>query len=355
MTLPILPGTAPPSADSAPAYLALHRSGELTRRAAHAVAALACCNHCPRRCGANRLGGETGECAMGRHARVASYGPHHGEEDVLRGRAPPGHPPGTRRAPAGHPPKAGRGSRVAGRGSGSGTIFFLQCNLHCVFCQNFDISHGAGGRALPPESLAEVLLELQALGCHNLNFVTPSHVVPQILEALPLAIEQGLRLPLVYNTSAYDALETLRLLDGVVDVYLPDLKLWDPAVARRYLDAEDYPQVARAALREMHRQVGVLQVDEHGLARRGVLVRHLVMPGGVAGTREAMAFLARELSPDTYVNLMAQYHPAGQVSPRTCGEIARRITSAEFAAALEAARECGLHRFDGARAGPCGP
>jgi putative pyruvate formate lyase activating enzyme len=321
---------ARPPADFEPAYLALQRSGELARRAARAIAALACCNHCPRRCGANRLGGETGECATGRHARVVSYGPHHGEEDVLRGRAP------------------------AEGGSGSGTIFFLQCNLHCVFCQNFDISHGAGGRALPPEGFAEVLLELQALGCHNLNFVTPSHVVPQILEALPLAIEHGLRLPLVYNTSAYDAIETLRLLDGVVDVYMPDLKLWDPELARRYLDAEDYPAVARAALREMHRQVGVLQVDEHGLARRGVLVRHLVMPGGVAGTRDAMAFLAHELSPDTYVNLMPQYHPAGEVSPHTCGEIARRITPEEFAEALDAARECGLHRFDEARAGPCG-
>ncbi len=305
----------PMAADAPPAYLALHERGELAERAALAIAGLARCRGCPRRCEANRLAGETGECATGRQARVASYGPHHGEEDVLSG------------------------------WDGSGTIFFGQCNLHCVFCQNFDISHGADVPAIPASRLAATMLELQERGCHNVNLVTPSHVVPQILEALPLAIARGLRLPLVYNTSGYDAVETLRLLDGVVDVYMPDLKVWESAAARRYLGAEDYPEAARAALREMHRQVGDLRLDERGLARRGLLVRHLVMPGGVAGTGPALAFLASALSPDTYVNLMAQYRPAGRVSPATYGEIARRVSAEELAEARAAARASGLHRF----------
>jgi putative pyruvate formate lyase activating enzyme len=305
-----------PAADFEPAYLALHRRGELVRRAERAVASLESCRTCPHLCEANRLAGETGTCGTGRYAGVSSCGPHHGEEDVLRGRA------------------------------GSGTIFFAQCNLHCVFCQNYDISHGDTGRVATSRELAGAMLGLQALGCHNINFVTPSHVVPQILEALPEAVDGGLNLPLVYNTSGYDSLETLRMLEGVVDVYMPDFKMWDPAAARLYLHAEDYPDVARAALREMHRQVGVLRLDERGLARRGVLVRHLVLPAGLAGTPHVMAFLARELSPDTYVNLMAQYHPAGEVGPGRFGEMARRITRDEFAEALVAARSEGLHRFD---------
>jgi len=310
-------GAAPP--DPEPSYLALHRRGELARRAASALAALAACRLCPRGCGADRLRGEHGTCETGRHARVASHGPHHGEEDVLRGRG------------------------------GSGTIFFAQCNLHCVFCQNHDISHTACGTPLPPGRLAEVMLELQDLGCHNVNLVTPSHVVAQILEALPRAVDGGLRLPLVYNTSGYDTVETLRLLEGVVDVYLADFKLWDPDAARHYLHAQDYPEVARAALREMHRQVGALSLDERGLARHGVLVRHLVMPGGVAGTRDVAGFLARELSPDTYLNLMAQYHPAGEVTGGAFPGIARCATREEIAAAREDAGAAGLHRF--ARAG----
>jgi putative pyruvate formate lyase activating enzyme len=191
-----------------------------------------------------------------------------------------------------------------------------------------------------------MMLELQALGCHNINFVTPEHVVPQILEALPAAVEGGLRLPIVYNTSAYDSLESLHHMDGVVDIYMPDFKIWDARLALKYLLAKDYPEAARRAIKEMHRQVGELKMDEHSLARRGVLVRHLVMPGGVAGTRDVMRFLARELSPHTYVNLMAQYYPAGKVTAEKFGDINRRITRQEHTNAVAAAKEAGLHRFD---------
>jgi putative pyruvate formate lyase activating enzyme len=299
-----------------PAYLNLYRSGELQRRVVDALAELAHCEMCPRACGADRAAGETGTCRIGRYARVASCFPHHGEEDCLRG------------------------------WNGSGTVFFAQCNLRCVFCQNFDISQDGWFPETSSERLAECMLELQTLGCHNINFVTPTHVVPQILEALLLAATSGLRLPLVYNSSGYDSVETLRRLDGIVDIYMPDFKIWDEDQAEKYLHARDYPAVARAALLEMHSQVGVLELDEQGIARRGVLVRHLVMPEGVSGTAAMADFLARELSPDTYLNLMAQYRPAGQVSRAALSEINRRITTGEYTEALAAARSAGLHRFD---------
>jgi putative pyruvate formate lyase activating enzyme len=229
---------------------------------------------------------------------------------------------------------------------GSGTIFFTQCNLRCVFCQNYDISHQVTGTEVGPARLAELMLFLQEQGVHNINFVTPSHVVPQILEALPLAIEAGLRLPLVYNTSGFDTVETLKLLDGIVDIYMPDFKIWDSKVALRYMATKDYPSVAKRALKEMHRQVGVLKVDENGLALRGVLVRHLVMPENLSGTAEIMNFLAQELSTDTYINIMAQYHPAGKVNATDYPEINRRITHEEFRKAYEVAEEAGLWRFD---------
>jgi putative pyruvate formate lyase activating enzyme len=229
---------------------------------------------------------------------------------------------------------------------GSGTIFFSWCNLRCVFCQNYDISQEGVGAELNGRQIAEMMLRLQDMGCHNINFVTPEHVVPQILEALPLAIERGLSLPLVYNTSAYDSLRTLKLLDGVVDIYMPDFKIWDEKYALRFLKARDYPQTARRALKEMHRQVGVLKTDEIGLARRGVLVRHLVMPGNIAGTPAIMKFLAEELSADTYINLMDQYYPAGRVNARSYGEINRRLQTFEFETAMQSARDVGLWRFD---------
>ena len=298
-----------------PAYLGLSLA-ELRRRAAGAIEGLRSCTACPRDCRVNRLANETAVCKSGRFARVASHFAHRGEEDCLRG------------------------SR------GSGTIFFSWCNLRCVFCQNFDISQqGVGADTLPGE-LADMMLELQERGCHNINLVTPEHVVPQILEALPHAVERGLRLPIVYNTSAYDALESLRLLDGIVDIYMPDFKFWDRELSLAYLRARDYPEVARAAIREMHRQVGDLVIGDDGLARRGLLVRHLVMPGGIAGTQEVMRFLAEEISKDTYVNVMDQYCPAWRVSREQFREINRRITRAEYEEAVRVTREAGLHRLD---------
>ncbi len=299
-----------------PAYLAMHRSGVLQQRATQAIADLSQCKACPRQCGVNRLENETGVCKTGRHPIVSSYFPHMGEEDCLRG------------------------------WRGSGTIFFSMCNLRCVFCQNFDISQEGHGSITPPERLASMMLELQAVGCHNINFVTPEHNVPQVLEAMVLAIEGGLRLPLVYNTSAYDSLESLRLLDGIVDIYMPDFKIWDPEHSKRYLKAKDYPHVARAAIVEMHRQVGALTFDQHGLALRGVLIRHLVMPEGLAGSSEIMHFLAQEVSPDTFVNIMRQYRPSGKVNAEEYPEIDRRISHQEYEQAFIAARQAGLWRFD---------
>jgi putative pyruvate formate lyase activating enzyme len=294
----------------------LYRSGELQRRAHEAVASLVDCRVCPRDCGVNRLAGKTAVCKSGRYAIVSSYFPHFGEEDPLRGQ------------------------------NGSGTIFFSMCNLRCVFCQNYDISQLKSGVEANPELLAQMMLELQGMGCHNINFVTPEHVVPQVLEALPLAIELGLRLPIVYNTSAYDSMDSLRLMDGVVDIYMPDFKFWDPRLSLRYLKARDYPEAARNALIEMHRQVGVLKMDENGLAKRGVLVRHLVMPGEIAGTAKIMRFLAEELSPDTYVNIMDQYRPEAKVSAKKYEEINRRISSLELQQANNAAKAARLWRID---------
>lgn len=299
-------------ADFEPAYLALHRRGELRVRARRAIDLLAECRLCPRACEADRTAGKTGTCKTGRLARVASAFPHHGEENPLRG------------------------------WNGSGTIFFTMCNLRCVFCQNYDISQADRGQEVSAQQLAEKMLALQGAGCHNINWVTPSHVVPQALEALCMAVEAGLRIPIVYNTSAYDTREALQLLDGVVDIYMPDFKFWDPEQARRYMAAPDYPEVARQALLEMHRQVGDLQIDPSGLARRGLLVRHLVMPDGEDDTRAILTFLAESLSPDTYVNVMAQYHPAGKVSSDRYAEINRRVLPAEYSAAVKKAESLGL-------------
>jgi putative pyruvate formate lyase activating enzyme len=220
-----------------------------------------------------------------------------------------------------------------------------------VFCQNWEISHGLEGEEVPARRLADLMLGLQRAGCHNLNWVTPSHVVPPVLEALDLAAREGLRLPVVYNSSGYDSLGTLRALEGVVDIYMPDFKFWDPCVGARLAQASDYPEAARQAIREMHRQVGELVLDDQGLARRGLLVRHLVMPGGLAGTGEIARWLAREISPRTYVNLMAQYHPDGDVlAPSRRSEfpdLARGIRDEEYRQAFREARAAGLCRFDG--------
>ena len=297
-----------------PACLATHRDGTLAQRIARAVDALDNCTLCPRRCNVNRNAGQTGFCGIGRQAVVASYGPHHGEEAVLSGRY------------------------------GSGTIFFSGCNLRCLFCQNHDISHGDEGEAVTPQRLAAIMLELQQAQCHNINLVTPSHVIPQVLEALPYAIDGGLLLPLVFNTSAYDRVETIQLLDGIVDIYLPDFKFGVDIPALYYCKAPDYPQVARSAIREMHRQVGDLRVSAHNRAVRGLLVRHLVMPEGAAGTPAVMRFLAGDISPQTYVNIMNQYHPCGDLDATP--ELRRTVTPEEYDEALACAREAGLSRFD---------
>jgi putative pyruvate formate lyase activating enzyme len=220
------------------------------------------------------------------------------------------------------------------------------CNLRCVFCQNYDTSQAERGPEASPQRLAGMMLELQAAGCHNINFVTPEHVVPQIIESLAIAAERGLRLPIVYNTSAYDSLDSLQLLEGIVDIYMPDFKFWDGKTSLQYVKAKDYPDAARRNIREMHRQTGALKCDEQGLAKRGVLVRHLVMPSGIAGTESIMDFLAREVSADTYVNVMSQYYPAGRVSVAQFAEINRHVSSAEYAGALEAARRTGLWRIE---------
>jgi putative pyruvate formate lyase activating enzyme len=287
---------------------------ELEQRAVEAHALLGeRCVVCPRGCKVDRRADVAGLCAIGRHAVVASYFPHFGEENCLRGRR------------------------------GSGTIFFSGCNLRCVFCQNHDISWEVRGELVTPERLAEMMIELQAMGCHNINWVTPEHVVPQILEALPLAIAHDLRLPIVYNTSAYDSLDSLRLMEGIVDVYMPDFKVWTTEAARRYLKRADYPDVARETIVEMNRQVGDLVLDEHGMARRGLILRHLIMPGLVEETEAILRFVAEELGTGTYVNLMAQYYVSGKVGRNgQYEEISRSIHREEYEQALALAHELGL-------------
>jgi len=301
-----------------PRYLELHERGELRARAYAAQEELIDCHACPRECGVDRSASEVGVCRIGRAARVSSAFAHLGEEDCLRG------------------------------WRGSGTIFFTGCNLRCVFCQNHDISQAPGGKELGAERIADLALALQRAGCHNINLVTPEHVVPQVIEAIVVAVERGLRLPIVYNTSAYDSLESLRLLDGIVDIYMPDFKVWGSSTAKRLLLAPDYPDVARRAIREMFRQVGDLALDAKGLARRGVLLRHLVMPNHLEESAKIFTWVAANLSPDTFVNIMDQYRPAWRVveKPDKYGEIGRPLHSGELETAVEAARRAGLHRFD---------
>lgn len=302
--------------DFRPAYLAAGRPAELRARAAAAVAALQACSACPRRCGVNRLADETGTCCIGRHARVSSAFPHFGEENCLRG------------------------------AHGSGTIFFAGCNLGCVFCQNCDISQQLDGREYEAETIAEMMLALQSEGCHNINLVTPEHVVPQVLAALTLAVDNGLHLPIVYNTSAYDAVESLQLLDGIVDIYMPDFKLWSVAAGARYLHAGDYAENARLAIAEMHRQVGDLRFTPNGVACRGVLVRHLIMPGLLDESAAIFRWLRDAVSRDTYVNIMGQYRPANGVGPAQFKEINRPVTAEEMSTANRLARTAGLWRFE---------
>jgi len=272
---------------------------------------------CPRSCGVNRLAGDVGKCRTPRDAMVSSYGPHFGEESLLVGRY------------------------------GSGTIFFTNCNLTCLFCQNYRVSQLGQGQKVSKEELAYIMLSLQARGSHNINLVSPTHVVPQILEALEVAVESGLHLPLVYNSGGYDSVGTLRMLDGIVDIYMPDMKYDDEETARELSGIENYPEVNKTSIKEMHRQTGDLDINQEGVAQRGLLVRHLVLPHGLAGTKGIVDFLSREISRNTYVNIMAQYHPCYKALQIPA--LGWRISSAEFQEALSLAQEAGLSRLDKVR------
>ena len=297
-----------------PAYTKLLQSGELRSKVVEAYRRLGECSGCAHMCGVNRLEGALGICRTGERAKVSSYGPHLGEENPLRG------------------------------WRGSGTIFFSRCNLRCQFCQNYDISQSDSGQEVEPEELAATMLELQARGCHNINFVSPSHVVPQILAGVLIAAQAGLQLALVYNTGGYDSLESLELLDGVIDIYMPDMKYASRQIARHYSKIRNYPQVNQAAVKEMHRQVGDLEIDKRGIATRGLLVRHLVLPFRLAGTGKIVQFLAEEISTNTYLNLMDQYRPAHKA--RQYPKLNRPITIQEYAEAVKLAHAAGLHRLD---------
>ena len=297
-----------------PSYLELYRNGELEVRAEKALELMRSCNLCPRECGVNRLAGETGFCMTGRKARIASFNAHFGEEAPLVGEC------------------------------GSGTIFVSSCNLLCTFCQNYDISHLSEGVEVESEQMATMMIQLAERGCHNINFVTPTHVVPQILKALILAVKDGLRVPLVYNSGGYDRKETLALLDGIFDIYMPDFKFWDEKWADLFCKAGDYRQVAIEAIKEMHDQVGDLVINENGIAVRGLLVRHLVMPNRVAGTKKIMQFLAKEISLNTYINIMDQYRPCGTANEHGC--ISRRLNAQEYKYAVDEAKRAGLTRLD---------
>lgn len=297
-----------------PAYIGAHNRGLLKEKVCQTNEILKACTLCPRACGVNRLSGEKGICQTGEHAIVSSFAPHFGEESPLVGQ------------------------------HGSGTIFFAGCNLLCIFCQNYDISHEREGMEFSSDDLAKAMLSLQDRGCPNINFVTPTHVVPQILAGVDKAADGGLRIPLVYNSSGFDRVDTLAILEGVFDIYMPDFKFWDSRVAEELSSAPDYPEVAREALKEMHRQVGDLVLNGQGIAQRGLLIRHLVLPEGLAGTRGVMRFLAKEISTNSYVNIMPQYRPCGRASEVPA--LSRGITDQEFEKAIEMAQEEGVTRLD---------
>jgi putative pyruvate formate lyase activating enzyme len=273
------------------------------------------CRLCPRRCGVNRLEGETGFCRTGAKPVISSWGPHFGEERPLVGRY------------------------------GSGTIFFTYCNLGCIYCQNWTISHLGEGEETTVERLSSIMLMLQSQGCHNINLVTPTHQTPMIVEALLIAKEKGLEIPIVYNCGGYESLETLKLLEGIIDIYMPDIKYMSEEYAKRYSFAPDYPEVVKVAVKEMHRQVGDLRIDKRGIAVRGLLVRHLVLPNNIAGTEEVVRFIAEEISKDTYVNIMDQYRPCYKAYEHP--ELSRRISRKEYDDAIKSALRAGLRRIDG--------
>lgn len=298
-----------------PAYLQAEKEGILKQRVEALMAYYENCHLCPRNCRVNRLKGQTGVCRATARVKVSSAFPHFGEEAPLVGQR------------------------------GSGTIFFANCSLRCVYCQNYTISLYGEGVEISDDQLAEIMLKVQSFGCHNINLVTPTHYVPSIIRAVHLACQRGLKIPLVYNTGGYDNPEMIQLLDGIVDIYLPDLKYSDPAQAATYSEgAYNYPYYAKLAIKEMHRQVGDLVVDERGIAKRGLILRHLVLPNNVGGTKEVIRFIAEELSPMTYVNLMDQYRPEHRA--KEFPAISRRLKREEFQEALKWARQYGLKRLD---------
>jgi len=305
------PGSSPPAGKFEPGYIRMARDGRLKSLDQELWKLFGECRLCPRRCGANRLKGEKGICSSTSRLKISSAGPHFGEERPLVGRG------------------------------GSGTVFFSNCNLLCCFCQNWQINHRGDGDYATHEDLARMMLDLQRRGCHNINLVTPTHVVPHIIRALRIAIDDGLRVPLVYNTGGYDDLEIIRMLDGIVDIYLPDFKYMDGKMAAKYSNGvSDYPEVAAAVIKEMHRQVGLLRTDRNGIAQRGLIIRHLVMPDNIAGTDRFVQWVARELSPETRVNIMAQYRPMHRAFDYP--EIARRITPEEWERAITWGKDAGL-------------
>jgi putative pyruvate formate lyase activating enzyme len=297
-----------------PSYLQLYKEGQLLKRVEKAINLLKKCSLCPRQCAVDRSNNEKGFCQTGRRAKVASYNAHFGEEAPLVGRF------------------------------GSGTIFFSFCNLGCSFCQNYEISHLGEGIEMGAKDLAAIMIALQNKGCHNINLVTPTHVVPQILEALLLAVGNGLHIPIVYNSGGYERAETLKLLEGIIDIYMPDFKFWDKKWADRYCSASDYREMAVNAFKEMYAQVGDLKIDKNGIAERGLLVRHLVMPRGIAGTKDIMEFLSKEISDNTYVNVMDQYRPCGTAYKDEY--LNNRISVEEYSVALKRAHNAGLKRLD---------
>lgn len=296
-------------------YVELYRSGELDKRAEKLYKILESCSLCPRKCRVNRLKGENGYCRVGTLPRVSSFGPHFGEEPPLVGRF------------------------------GSGTIFFTNCNLSCQFCQNYEISQLGVGKEISIEELADQMLALQKARCHNINFVTPTHFVPQIISALRIATARGLTLPLVYNCGGYESVETLYLLEGIIDIYMPDAKYGGEEEARKYSNAPSYPQVMKKALKEMHRQVGDLKIDRNGIARQGLLIRHLILPRNLAGTLDVLRFIAEDISRDTYVNIMDQYRPCYKAFDFPL--LSRRITGKEYAFAVDIAASLGLRNQNG--------
>lgn len=293
-----------------PRYLALLANGALKKKADMLMSQLEDCTICPHHCQVNRSGGQLGYCHAGSDAEISGYGPHFGEETPLVGKC------------------------------GSGTLFFSHCNLGCVYCQNWDTSHNEG-KKLSPRELADIMLKLQSQGCHNINLVSPSHYIPQIIAAVLEAAEQGLNIPLVYNSGGYDKITTLQNLNGLVDIYMPDFKYGDLSVGRRLSGVDDYTDITEKAIIEMHRQVGDLRMNRQGIARQGLLIRHLVLPGGLAGTERVMKFIADEISPYSYINIMDQYHPEFKASQYP--GLDRRITSAEFQEAVLIAKRASPH------------